>query len=404
MASKDSFSFKFFIIPQASGVMAKIFLRITVDRKKAEIYTGHTVLPEHWNEEQQQSEYKKDKALNEDLVGIKNEIIAVKRRLQYENKPISAKVIKDIYTGASEVKHTLFDYYRQYLEQIEKLTKEYSKGTVKNYRVTYRHLQNFLASRKVKDLPLTLVDNKFANDFDFHLMTYVNPVTKVTMDRNTANRQHNRLKTILNKAVREGILDKSPYDNFKLKDNATNREFLTEEELELLKHHPLGGNKSLQRVRDIFLFSVYTGLRFGDAQQLKLTHVRKDKEGKYWIEKAQEKTTTMLRIPMLRPAVTLFEKYDCEERKITGFILPRISNQKVNAYLKIVAELTGISKQLTHHVARHTFATTITLSNDVPLEIVSKLMGHTSIRTTQIYAKITDKFLSEITTRLDEKF
>ena len=308
------------------------------------------------------------------MAEIKNKIVSIKRRLQYEEKHISAKLIKNIYTGIAEAKHSLMNYFQQYLSQIEKLTKEYAVGTVKNYRVTRNHLQNFLIHKKLKDCFLNQVDDKFVSDFDFHLMTYINPATDSTMDRNTANWQHNRLKTVLNKVIREGYLKKSPYENFKLKDKPTNRGFLTAEELESLKLHPLGGNASLLKVRDIFLFSVFTGLRFGDVQELKASHIHQDKEGKYWIEKIQEKTNKVLLIPVLKPAVALIDKYDNEERKIIGFILPRISNQKVNAYLKTIADLTNISKQLTHHVARHPFATTITLSNDVPLEIVSKML------------------------------
>jgi site-specific recombinase XerD len=234
-------------------------------------------------------------------------------------------------------------------------------------------------------------------------MTVSNVVTKGTMDRNSVNKQHQRLKAVLFKAIREGYIEKNPYQNFKLKNNKTHRDFLTEEELELIKTHPLGGNASLQKVRDIFLFSVYTGLRFGDASQLTVNHIRKDKEGKFWIEKMQGKTNEMLRIPMLKPAVEIMEKYDTLERKVTNCILPKISHQKVNAYLKTIADLIGTQKQLSHHVARHTFATTITLSNNVPLEIVSKLLGHTSTKATQVYAKITNKYLIQITDQLDKK-
>jgi integrase/recombinase XerD len=403
MNNQESFSFKFIILPQSDGKTAKIFARITVDRKKAEFFTGHFVEINNWDQASQKSLSKKNSILEEDLTSIKNNIINIKRRLIYDEKPLSAKLIKDIYTGANEIKQFLLEYFLEHINQIEKLSKEYSLGTVSNYKTTYKHLVNFLGTRKLKDIPLSQVDSKFIHDFDFHLMTYINLVSKTTMDRNTANKQHQRLKAVIYKAIRSETLIKNPYQNFKLRNTRTNRDFLTDGEIKQMKDHSLGDNASLQKVRDIFLFSVYTGLRFGDAIELNTQHIKIDKNGKPWIEKVQGKTDEMLRIRMLIPAIEIMNKYDREERKITGFILPRISHQKVNAYLKVIAELSGIQKTLTHHIARHTFATTIALSNNVPLEMVSKMLGHTSVKATQIYAKITSKYLNEVTDRLDEK-
>ncbi|QHT68676.1 hypothetical protein GXP67_19520 [Rhodocytophaga rosea] len=285
MKSKESFSLKFFIIPQPDNIHAKIFLRITVDRKKVEMYTGSTIRIDMWNEAAQQAKSTKktsNTGVNEDLLKLKNQITDIKRRLQYEGKPISSKLIKDIHTGAVGEKHFLLEYFNDHISQLEKLSKEYSKGTIKNYRVTYKHLQNFIISKRLKDIELLQVDTKFINDFDFHLMTYISSDNKSAMDRNSANRQHKRLKAVLHKGMKEEILDKDPYNSFKIKDNTVNRTFLSEEEIELLKKHDLGNNLSLQKVRDIFLFSIYTGLRFGDASQLKTNHVSKDNKGQYW--------------------------------------------------------------------------------------------------------------------------
>ncbi len=394
MAKVESFSLRYYLLPPKAGHdKAKIYLRIIVDRLKAELFTGHSVHLNNWDTLREKSTAKADTALNEDLTEIKNKIISIKRRLQYEEKPVSARLLKDIYTGATEIKKFLLDYFSEHTRQIEKLPTEYSDGTVSNYRTTLKHLQSFLATRKLKDIPIQQVDYKFISDRDLHLMNITNVVHKATMDRNTANKQHQRLKAVLFKAMREELLEKNPYQNFKLKNNKTNRDFLTEEELERLKSHSLGGNKSLQKVRDIFLFSVYTGLRFSDAAELEVQHIRRTRDGKAYFDKEQVKTSEMLQVPLLENAIKIIDKYDNEERKITGRILPKMSHQKVNTYLKVIAELAGISKVLTHHVARHTFATTITLSNDTPLEVVSKLLGHASIRPTQIYAKVQNKYL-----------
>jgi integrase/recombinase XerD len=399
---KDSFSLRFYpYATKGETDKPKIYIRITVNRKKAELSTGLTVDPNYWDETKQRSS--KDKKLNEELVFIENALMDIKRQLQYSHKTVSAKIIKDIYTGAHAVRKGVVECFEEYIEKMISLPQQYSKGTVIAYRSTCKHLKGFLEKNKVKDVLLEDVDYKFISDFDYFLLTVINPQHKRPMERNTANKQHQRLKTVLFSAMREGYLEKNPYKEHKLKNTKTNRAFLTEDELDLLKSHPLGDNASLQKVRDIFLFSVYSGLRFGDASGLKVTHIRKDKDGNFWIQKVQGKTAEQLNIPLLKPALEIVNKYDNEERKVTGYILPRISNQKVNTYLKTIAELVGIDKELTHHIARHTFATTVTLSNNVPIEIVSKMLGHTNIRTTQIYAKITNAYMTKIADQLNKK-
>ncbi|MFN8353199.1 MAG: site-specific integrase [Spirosomataceae bacterium] len=197
-------------------------------------------------------------------------------------------------------------------------------------------------------------------------------------------------------------MTKNPYQNFTFKFTKTQRDFLTEDEFEKLQNHSLGDNLSLQKVRDIYMFSVYTGLRFGDAINLKTENIINEKDGGKWIQIIQEKTKEPFRVPMLNHAIHIMRKYESES-KITGYVLARISHQKLNSYLKVIAAMVGISKNLTHHTARHTFATTIALNNEVPMEIVSRMLGHTNIRTTQIYAKITTQYLKEHTDKLNKK-
>jgi hypothetical protein len=164
----ESFTLKFYLLPaKDTNNRSKIYLRIIVDRKKAELYTGYSVLTDNWDNLREQSRSKQDSILNEDLLEIKNSLISIKRRLQYEEKPVSAKLIKDIYTGATSIRKFLLEYFQEHIIKIEKLSKEYSKGTVSNYRTTAKHLQAFLSSRKVKDIPITDVDYKFLGEFDF---------------------------------------------------------------------------------------------------------------------------------------------------------------------------------------------------------------------------------------------
>ena len=161
----------------------------------------------------------------------------------------------------------------------------------------------------------------------------------------------------------------------------------------------------LNTVKDIFLFSCYTGLAYADVKKLKQSDVVTGVDGKRWLAYRRQKTDTTAKIPLLPPAIRLMEKYfDHPETMESKRLLPVLSNQKMNAYLKEIADICGISKTLTYHIARHTFATTITLSNGVPIETVSKMLGHRNLRTTQHYAKILDKKISEDMEKLKEKY
>ncbi len=208
------------------------------------------------------------------------------------------------------------------------------------------------------------------------------------------------MKAMFYKAVDKNLLDKNPYKDFKFKSEPGRLTYLTSNELKKLEEHDLCENESLERVRDIFLFSVYTGLRHSDAVNLKNDNI--ELEGKRnWIVYKQQKTGEHNKIPMLNKALDLYTKYE-EERKITGYILPRLSHQKLNAYLKTIANLVGIKKPLSHHVARHTAATTIFMQNGISLETTGKLLGHRSIKSTQIYAKVTNMMLKEAAHELDK--
>jgi site-specific recombinase XerD len=205
---------------------------------------------------------------------------------------------------------------------------------------------------------------------------------------------------MLTKAVDQNLIDRNPYREFKLKKQQGRLTYLSSSELQQLENHHLGGNKTLEKVRDIFLFSVYTGLRHSDADALKKENIELDGDS-YWINFQQKKTGEYHRLPMLRKAVVIYDKYK-RERNMTGYVLPRLSHQKLNLYLKVIAEITGISKPLSHHVARHTAATTIFLQNGISLETTSKLLGHTNLKSTQIYAKVTNLMLKRATDELDK--
>jgi integrase len=182
------------------------------------------------------------------------------------------------------------------------------------------------------------------------------------------------------------------------------RQALTQAELDRIKNKEFPTDR-LNFVRDIFLFSCYTGLAYADAQKLKRTEIAPGIDGSLWIFTNRQKTDTSSRIPLLPPALAIVEKYkDYPACSNMGLVLPVLSNQKMNAYLKEIADCCGITKNLTFHIARHTFATTVTLSNGVPLESVSKMLGHRNLKTTQHYAKVLDRKLSEDMGKLRSKY
>lgn len=398
-------SIHFYLKADASyaGGELPIYCRITYQRKKAEVFIGEKCTSGKWNSAA--GVPVRDQRLKEYLNHIEETIRQTKRQLETEGKDISAKILKDIFRGkgqkeSKENSIILIDYFDTYIKRIGKLTSEYSTSTLKNYRTTLTHLRSFLKSKNQNGF-LREIDHKFIDAFDYYLMTTPMPKTGMPLARNSANKYHTKLKTVLLRAVKEGLLPVSPYAEFKLKYKTVHRDHLTQDELQRLRVLKFE-NISLDKVRDIFLFSCYAGLRFTDAQALRSQDVRSDHEGNMWIYLRQKKTDEPLAIPVLKPALEIYHKYE-QLREITGRIIPSLVNQKVNAYLKVLADLANIKKKLTHHVARHTFATTILLENDVPLEAVQAYLGHTSAKTTAIYARMTDKYKLKIAHQLNSK-
>jgi integrase len=212
-----------------------------------------------------------------------------------------------------------------------------------------------------------------------------------------------RFRKILNLGVKLEWLQKNPFDSYDITFEKTERGFLTPIELENIEKKAIS-SKRLEFIRDLFVFSCYTGLSYVDAVNLSVSSLILGIDGQKWISTRRKKTNTPLKIPVLPRALEIIEKYKSHPGSMNReTVFPLISNQKVNSYLKEIADLCGIEKNLTFHLARHTFATTITLSNGVPIETVSKLLGHHSIATTQIYAKVLENKVSEDMNKLKDK-
>ena len=397
-----SYSNKFFLKPIAGSKRAKIFQRVIVNREKAELYTGLELEERLWDEASQRT--KGNATINKRLSEKESELHNVMYQLEQEKKPITAKRVKAILKGEDgEPEVKLLAYAKEYIARRED-DGELTARTIWGFKNLKDHLTNFIKNHVGEDdVSLKEIDYNFLKSLDSYLLKQKAEGKDTNLKRNTVNKHHTRLRTFLHAAVREGVLSKNPYSTFQLKDAPTQRKYLTEEELQLLIEHDLGENASLRRVRDIFIWSVYTGMRFQDAMDIEARQVQKDNEGNYSIQIYQNKTGESVNIPLLPPAEEIFKRYNDKERKVTGKVLPRMSNQKVNTYLKVIGNLTGIKTPITHHVARHTCATTVLLGNDISMEVTSKWLGHDKIETTQIYGKITNQALKRAGKEMAEK-
>jgi integrase/recombinase XerD len=399
-----SYSNKFYLKPEEGAKRLKIYQRIIVNRQKAELYTGLQIEPKHWDEGKQRTTVKNN-VLDKRLSEKEHDLHTLISKLEKEKKVITVKMVKKLLKSGEDADNAyLLDFIARYIAQKEQ-DNETVERTIFGYKNFLRHLTAFVASQKLgPDVPLGQVDYGFLRALDSYLLQQkAAGKGEGKLQRNTINKHHTRFRAILHQAVREDLILKNPYKSFQLRDTPTKRKYLTEEELQILIDHDLGGNASLQRVRDIFIWSVYTGLRYQDAMDLEAKQVRKDGEGNYFFQFYQNKTGESVSIPLLDPAVEIFKRYNNDERKATGKVLPRMSNQKVNTYLKVIGDLVGIETPITHHVARHTCATTVLLANGISMEIVSEWLGHSDVNTTQIYGKITNQVLMRAGKDMKEK-
>jgi site-specific recombinase XerD len=247
---------------------------------------------------------------------------------------------------------------------------------------------------KIKDIALKEINYNFVSYFETYLRTVYN------CGVNTTAKYLQQFKHILTLAKNNGWIQSDPFINFRIRFEKADRGYLLQEELEVMMQKKFS-IKRLEQVRDIFVFSCFTGLAYVDVRNLRAEDITTSFDDKLWIIKKRQKTNVQSNILLLDIPKMILKKYS---NKITGGkLLPVITNQRINSYLKEIADVCGIEKNLTFHLARHTFATTITLAKGVPMETVSKMLGHTSIRTTQIYARITDSKIGNDMQELSKK-
>ncbi|GAA3575221.1 hypothetical protein GCM10022395_25290 [Snuella lapsa] len=304
---------------------------------------------------------------------------------------ITPQAVKARYLGEDDQHKTLMELVEYHNTTMHNVLKP---GTMKNYYSTKKYLDMFLMEkRKTKDIYLKQLSYRFITDFEQYIRTYKPKKARKTCTNNGTMKHLERLMKMTNLAVKLEWLDKDPFRNYKLSYIKNERSYLTQREIDLIDNTTFK-SPTYERVKDIFLFSCYTGLSYVDVKELMSTQLLIGIDGNYWLNTKREKTNETVKIPLLPKAKQIMEKY-MQESKATKKLLPVLSNQKTNQYLKEIVKASGIHKHITFHSARHTFATTVTLSNGVPIETVSKLLGHTKLSTTQIYARVLQKKVGE---------
>lgn len=388
---------------------AEIFCRIFYKRQKNETKTDVKGLPEDWDAEIGRFiEGKPYTAyLNKRLDEIGEEIHEAYIKVKNSGFAVTSAKIKQVYLGNEEVlmpaSPMLVDYISWFIERISGMTEEYCLGTIQHYETMLAYMDKYLLGKKLAKLRLNELRRKHIMGFETYLLSEPKTGQGKPLKRTTANKYLAKLKKVINYAVGEEEIPSNPFNGFQMVRVKSNKEYLTQEELNKLHANDFGGNESLSRIRYLFLFSVYTGLRFSDAAKLKRSTIETDAEGMYFmVRQNQQKTGNKIFVPMLEQAVEIYLMF-LEQFPDSEYVLPRTSNQKVNAYLKVIAEMAGININLTHHIARHTFATTILIDNDVDVKAASALLGHQSMSSTEIYAKISNSRLKEVVGGLNKR-
>lgn len=379
-----------------------IYQRITINGERITISTSRFVEKSKWNPiaGKLKGNHEEARLLNSHLDLLKSKVYEIEKWMVNNNEEITAQTFKNKLLGVEEKERKLIVIFEEHNKRIKQLVGiEYAHNTFKKYETTLSHTKEFLQYQyKVNDISIKRVDIAFINDFDFYLRKVKN------CNNNSTIKYIRNFGKIIKQCYANSWIDKDPFLNYKGKVKEVDRVYLTEEEIQVIMNKDFRTDR-LSLVRDIFLFSCFTGLAYIDVKNLTKSHISIGIDGEKWIFTHRQKTESASKIPILPVTQMIIDKFAnhpqaCNQDKL----LPILSNQKMNAYLKEIADLCGIKKELTFHIARHTFATTVTLTNGVPIESVSKMLGHKNLRTTQHYAKVLDKKVSDDMQILKSKF
>ncbi len=381
-----------------------VYLRITVNGISSEISTKRKCDYSDWNNTAGRMDGKTEfaKSLNSYLDVLQRKVYEARKNLAENDYSVTAENIKTLLLGKeiSAHKYMLMEIFKHHNNQMAALVGiEYAPGTLERYTTSFNHTRSFLEWKyQVSDMDIAKLNYEFISEYEFWLKS----VRKC--EHNTTMKYLSNFRKIVKRCILNGWLQRDPFIGFKMAKREVDRHALTESELQEIAAKSFSMPR-LILVRDIFLFSCYSGLAYADVKKLRRSDIIIGVDGEKWIICKRQKTDTTSRIPLLPPALEIIDQYkDHKASIIEDRLLPILSNQKMNAYLKEIADLCGITKKLTYHIARHTFATTITLNNGVPIETVSKMLGHRNLKTTQHYARILDVKIGEDMKLLRTKF
>ncbi|WP_299159129.1 site-specific integrase [uncultured Tenacibaculum sp.] len=396
MRTSKTFSIHFWLKKSAEKSNGKIpiYARITVDGIRADVSTKRCTLPHYWISKANRINPRISgaKVINQYLDDVYTKLIDCHKQLHIENKLITAQAIKLRYLGTDKEVTTLkelLDYH--FKNELPKL----EPGTAKNYGATEKYLLKFLTKKlRISDVKLATIDYSFITSFENYLRACKPLRASQPLTNNGIMKHQERFQKILNIAMKFSWIQHNPFVLYQLKFDEYDSHFLEANELEIFKNLTFE-DSGLQLVCDIFVFACYTGLSYIEVKLLKKDGIVTGIDGEQWINVTRKKTKTPVKVPLLDDAKRILDKYTEYPNVNNNYsLLPVYTNQVVNRYLKTITEIAKIHKHITFHVARHTFATTVTLLNNVPLETVSKLLGHTKLSTTQRYARVVEKKIS----------
>jgi site-specific recombinase XerD len=382
-----------------------VYARITIDNDSDEISTGAKILAEHWDSRLKRAKLKSPGAeiINNTITQISVDLRRHHIVLDAQYTRVTPKMLKNVYKGlpaipdevskAKEVMEpTLIELANKHIAFVEEMVaiKKLSKGLLTIFKTTRSKILEFL---RVEYGGKNIVISSMGMEFAYKFYDYLLLKDPGKPDSNTCYKYIKKTKQFITEAKKRGLVKVNPIADFSCKYVQPDRDYLEMYELRNMYKQKFG--KRLTEVRDVYIFCCFTGFAYKDVQQLALSNIFIGLDGRRWIKKNRQKTDNKEAVPLMPLAAEIVDKYkDDPYCLIHDCLLPVDSNQKYNEYLKEIANICGIKINLTTHTARHTFATTVTLENDVPLETVSKMLGHKSIKTTQIYARITQRKVS----------
>lgn len=372
---------------------APIQMRITANGRFIELNTQRKIEPANWNQKKERATSKTPahQEINRYLEWLRTRAYEIQKELFDQNGYAEPVLIKEYLQGKHNTCKMFFEVFEEHNELMSLLIgKEYNEITLRRYRLCLRYFKEMLSKdTKVEDIPIKNVTGELVRKFEAFLKI------EKQCAQNTVIRYMKCMKKITNLALANGWITTNPFASVKFKEKKVIRDFLTINELNMLKDKEFEIPR-LEIVRDVFLFYCFTGLAFIDVYNLKREHIIEDAKGRKWIHKQRQKTDVEFFVPLLELPLALIEKYkDHTSCKHSGQVLPVFTNQKMNSYIKEIADFCDIKKHLTMHIARYTFSTTITLANNIKLENISKMLGHTTTRMTEHYAHVLNESLAK---------